>query len=336
MATRNRVEVGGVAAEPGEKRVGYLTVLERPASAIRMPVVIINSRRPGPCVVMTAGIHGSEYPGMEAAMRLGRRLEPAGINGTLVVFPLVNVPGFEAAEANVNPLDGLNLNRVFPGDPHGSPSQVLAHRLLSEVSRLADYVIDMHGGDAIEWLDPFAIYYVSGNDEVDRRSARMAELYDTKHIWISGGGQGHTGTFTGALTARGIPSVVGEAGFMATYREEEIAHHIRGVTNILKEVGVLAGEPELTRQGLPRYFRRSFTVTASRGGILYPEAKPSQDVREGELLARIGNLEGEVVEELRSPANGVIRTLFPKRVVGTGDMVYRGWVLDEAAASPRP
>ena len=70
------VRVGTVEAGPGEKQFGYLTVVERPVTDVRMPVGIINSGRPGPRVVISAGIHGSEYPGIEAANRLWRGLTP--------------------------------------------------------------------------------------------------------------------------------------------------------------------------------------------------------------------------------------------------------------------
>lgn len=324
------VEVGPIRAEAGEKRFGYLDVLERPVSGIRMPVGIVNSGHPGPRVVISAGIHGSEYPGIEAANRLWRKLQPESIRGVVVFFPLVNLPGFEAAEANVNPLDNLNLNRIFPGDPKGSPSMVMANRLVEEVSRVAEYVIDLHGGDITEWLDPFAIYFKSGNDEVDRVSARLSELYDAPHVWITSAKFGYPGTFSGALARLGIPSVVCEAGFLGTYREEEIGQHVRGVTNILKGIGTLAGDPEQQHADGPRLFEENFTVATTRGGIMHPKVFPSEAIRAGQLLAEIKNIEGEVVEELVAPADGVVRVLFPKRVVSTGSIVYRGWVTTSA------
>ena len=324
--TAEKVQVGPVAAEPGEKRFGYLTVFERPASDVRIPVGIINGGQAGPRVVISAGIHGSEYPGIEAANRLWRELQPDQINGIVVMFPLVNVPGFEAGEANVNPLDNLNLNRIFPGDPKGSPSMVLANRLVEEVSRVAEYVVDLHGGDTTEWLDPFAIYFRSGNDELDRKSARLADLYDTKHIWITSSKFGYPGTFSGELARRGIPSVVCEAGFLGTYREEEIGQHVHGVKNILKGMGTLDGEPDIRRGGPPQIFEENFTVTASRGGVMHPKVKPSETIKQGQLLAEIKNIEGDVIEELRAPADGVVRVLFPKRIVTTGSIVYRGWI----------
>jgi uncharacterized protein len=320
------VQVGSVKAGPEEKQFGYLTVVERPVSNVVMPVGIINSGRPGPRVVISAGIHGSEYPGIEAANRLWRTLNPDGINGVVVMFPLVNVPGFEAAEANVNPLDHINLNRIFPGDPNGSPSMVMANRFVEEVSRIAEYVVDLHGGDTTEWLDPFAIWFRSGNEEVDAQSQRLAELYDAKHIWITSGKYGYPGTFSGELARRGIPSVVCEAGFMGTYREEEIGQHIRGVTNILKGIGTLSGEPEFVQDQPARVFEENFTVATKHGGTMHPRVRPSEAITKGQVLAEIKNLEGDVVEELVAPADGVVRVLFPKRVVGTGSIVYRGWV----------
>ena len=242
------------------------------------------------------------------------------------MFPLVNVPGFEAAEANVNPLDHINLNRIFPGDPNGSPSMVMANRLVEEVSKVADYVIDLHGGDTTEWLDPFAIWFRSGNDEVDRKSQRLAEMYDTKHIWITSGKYGYPGTFSGELARRSIPSVVCEAGFMGTYREEEITQHVRGVTNILKDIGTIEGEPESVHEQPARVFEENFTVATTRGGTMHPRVLPSEIITKGQVLAEIKNIEGDVVEELVAPADGIVRVLFPRRVVGTGSIVYRGWV----------
>jgi predicted deacylase len=151
-------------------------------------------------------------------------------------------------------------------------------------------------------------------------------LYDTKHIWITSGKYGYPGTFSGELARRGIPSVVCEAGFMGTYREEEITQHVRGVTNILKDIGTLEGEPERVHEQPARVFEENFTVATTRGGTMHPKVFPSEVITKGQVLAEIKNIEGDVVEELMAPADGVVRVLFPRRVVGTGSIVYRGWV----------
>jgi len=115
---------------------------------------------------------------------------------------------------------------------------------------------------------------------------------------------------------------------MGTYREDEIGQHVRGVTNILKDLGTLEGEPELKHNGAARVFEENFTVATTRGGTMHPRVFPSEAISKGQVLAEIKNLEGEVVEELTAPADGVVRVLFPKRIVGTGSIVYRGWVTE--------
>jgi predicted deacylase len=321
------ITVGEVTARAGEKAVGAVQALELPASTVRLAVAIVNSGRPGPRLVVTAGIHGTEYPPIEAASRLMQTLTPSEITGSVVVFPLVNPLGFEAAAVNTVPLDGLNLNRVFPGDPRGTPSLVLADFLCTTVRRLADCVIDMHGGDATEQLDPFVICYESGDADVDRRSLELARLYDARHIWIMSARHGHRGTFVGEMSRHGIPAICGEAGYLGTCNEDDVRRHLRGVSNIMRHLGMVPGTPERTVPAArQRIFRRGFEVTVGHAGIFDPLVRQSESVAEGQVLGRVKNIYGDILEEVVAPGAGVVRTLFPKRVVFPGSLVYRGWL----------
>ena len=128
----------------GKPRVeqGYV----RPLVGIELPFTIIEGGMPGPCLVVTAGVHASEFCSIEAAVRL-QRTRPEDINGTLVVLPIMNVQGFWKRSIYVMPEDGKNLNRQFPGDADGTASQRLAHWLTSAVLSKADFYLDLHGGD---------------------------------------------------------------------------------------------------------------------------------------------------------------------------------------------
>jgi len=326
VGTLRAISVGTLVAAPGQKVKGRVAVLETPASTLTLPVVIINGRDPGPCLVLFAGIHGSEYPPIEAASRLGGRLVPDNMRGGVVIFPLINGPGFEAGEANLMPLDGLNPNRLFPGDPHGPPSAMLVHFLFETVRRVGTHMIDMHGGDPTEHLEPFSIYYETGAADVDRQSERMAYLYDTPRIWAMKPPFGHTGTSFAEVSRIGIPAIAGEAGYLGTCHEDEVEVHLRGVTNIMKSLRMTEGEPERLHEGHQERFRRDFILRVGHGGIFEPKVGPSVHVAEGEYLGRIRTIEGDTLEEVRSPVDGVIRTLFPRRVVHAGSIVYRGWV----------
>ena len=103
------------------------TMLPVPGTEIEIPLTIINGAFDGPTLLVTAGIHGGEYPGIAAAMELGRSLDPQEIHGSLIMLHPVNIQGFWARREFIVPEDGKNLNRVFPGNPDGTLSERLCH-----------------------------------------------------------------------------------------------------------------------------------------------------------------------------------------------------------------
>src|SRR5262249_55534332 len=131
--------------ESGQKQSGYFTFQADPLLAkYTWPFFSIVGGRPGPTFLITAGIHAAEYTGTLAAIRLGRLLDPADISGTVVIIPLLNRPGFYERSIYVNPEDGDNMNRVFPGSPDGTWSERFAHYLLNDVVAGVQYAIDLH------------------------------------------------------------------------------------------------------------------------------------------------------------------------------------------------
>ena len=141
--------------EAGQKRSGYFTFEEDPSLArYQWPFFSIVGAQPGPTMLITAGIHAAEYTGIEAAIRLGRSIEPADVSGTIVIVPLLNRPGFYERSIYVNPEDNDNMNRVFPGSPDGTWSERFAHALLTQVIAGVSFAIDLHAGDMIEDLRP--------------------------------------------------------------------------------------------------------------------------------------------------------------------------------------
>jgi predicted deacylase len=319
----------GLSAAPGEKVTGYLDVVERPASSIRWPVGLINGASDGPRLSITGGVHGTEYVGMEAAIRSFHSIDPRQLRGAIGFVFVVNVPGFEAAETFANPMDGQNLNRIFPGNQQGTVSFVMAHRLVELLSNWGQWHLDLHGGDASEWLNPFAIYHQVENDEVNRVSEQMARLWDTEIVWATGHQFTYPGTLVGELSGRGIPSIVAESGYLSTYNEPEIGVHTTGVRNVLRSFGLLDGEPELRNQGRQKVVTENWVASTTRGGIFHPRFKPGDRIHEGDILAEIKNVFGEVVEQIRGPKTGLIRIQHPRRVVTTGSPVFRGWVIQD-------
>ncbi len=150
------ISVGPLSAGRGEKARGWLPV---PGTAIKLPLTVICGAQPGKTLLVTAGVHGGEYPGIESAIQLARSLDPADLSGNVIVAPIVSPTAFQARLQYRVPEDGQNLNRQFPGKAHGTTSQRIAACVMSELAAHADTWVDLHGGDIHEELEPFTIYF---------------------------------------------------------------------------------------------------------------------------------------------------------------------------------
>ncbi len=313
------MEIGDVRARPGTRAQGTLVVRPTTGEAIRLPLTVIAGARPGPTVAVVAGLHGAEYCSIEAAIRLAARTEADQLAGTLVVLPVVNVPGFLARVAYVNPLDGQNVNRVFPGRAGGSPSEVLAHTLMTEVVARADALVDLHGGDLIEALTPFTIYVRTGQAAVDARSARMAHAYGLEHVVANERG---AATASGLLYAeaahRGVAAIIAEAGGQGILREADIALHLRGLAGILGALGMQDAAPP---PQVPREWTRFAWLRAPEAGCLYLTVTVGQTVTEGQGVGELRDLYGSLRATLHAPAGGPVLFLVSALAVNAGDPI---------------
>jgi hypothetical protein len=313
MSTRP-ISVGEITAQPGHTARGFLTADVGRGITVRMPVVVINGTGEGPVFVVTAGVHGAEYPGIEAAIRLSRTLDPAAVRGAVIIVPVVSVPAYQRRAIYVNPLDGINFNRVCPGNPTGTITEIMADLLFKNVIAQADYYMDLHGGDMIEALVPFTLYFKSGNEKVDSASKALAEAYNIPIILGTTVLRG--GTY-GAAAAMGKPAVLTEAGGQGILDEPSTQTHVRGVLNVLKRFGGLPGAPEATPP--PVHYNKFVWVAAEQDCVYYPKVTVGQQVREGDLIAEFTDLFGDKVGELHSPATGPVLFLVTSPAINKND-----------------
>ena len=203
MALTEGRTLGDLRPAAGESVRGMIRVpgVEPPWE---MPAWVIRGAERGRTLVVTAGVRAAEYPPIEAAVRFARALDPRQLRGTVVVVSLVNLPGFFERSIYVNPRDGRNLNRAFPGAPDGAPSARVVNFLLEHVIRGADAYLDLHCGDLIEALEPFAMYRVTGDPDLDSRADRLARAYGLRHL-IAAAGDDVPGSSTGAASQIGVP-----------------------------------------------------------------------------------------------------------------------------------
>ncbi|MCX7383769.1 MAG: succinylglutamate desuccinylase/aspartoacylase family protein, partial [Alphaproteobacteria bacterium] len=161
-------------------RTGYVRIThsdDRHAFAvIPTPIAVLVSARPGPTLFLSAGNHGDEYEGQAVLHRLLRHTDPAALRGRLIVLPALNLPAVRAA-SRVSPLDGGNMNRVFPGDAQTGPTGAMAAWVTEHVLSRANFACDLHSGGSSGRYVPCAYLHWGGDAEFRRRKIAAARAF---------------------------------------------------------------------------------------------------------------------------------------------------------------
>jgi len=144
------ITIGDKEIRRGEKARGFVKAGEASTHDVRIPYVVVNGKEEGPTLCVLGGIHPLEYASIRGVLRVAQEVEPGDLKGTLILVTVVNTDGFNARAAFNNPVDYVNQNRVFPGDPAGTMSRRVASALFENFVSKADALIDSHGGDLTE------------------------------------------------------------------------------------------------------------------------------------------------------------------------------------------
>jgi uncharacterized protein len=256
----------------------------------------------GPRLCILAGVHGCEYSGIAAVGRFMRSLDTAPLTGSIVAVPVVSPAMFAGRAAFVSPADGKNPNRCFPGNPDGTYSEQLAHHIFTELIEPSDALVDVHGGDLVEALEPFALYDES---PVADRAREMAVAYGLPYV-VCPEPDGTTigGTTSDAAARAGIPGITPEAGGCGLLEEEAIEAHVRGLGNVLRALGMLPGDPEPPERP-QRLVRRFIWLRAKAAGWWQPDVRPGESVAAGARLGAVCDMFGEELEVVSAPEAGV-------------------------------
>jgi len=290
-------KVGNMEVQQGKKIQGFLNVAN---SEVKMPVTLINGAKPGKTVVITGGIHGGEYPGIETAIRIAKQLDPMEIAGKVAIVHPVNVPAFESKMQYYGPEDGKNLNRMFPGKLLGTLTERIAYTITTELHNQADFYIDLHGGDIHEDLIPFVIYPTQVDEEVERIAKEASSLLGIEYVI---GSVSKNGTF-GSAAVLGVPGFLAEIGGRGLWCEEEVEKYMKGVVNVLKYLNVLPGVVE--DLGEVKLLPKMNVVSSNQTGCWYPSIKPGDTVYNNQKVGEMRDYFGNALEEYYSPVDGVV------------------------------
>jgi uncharacterized protein len=272
-------------------------------AGVEHPAFEARGAKDGPRVSLIGGVHGCEYSSIAAVTRIMNELDPSELAGSITAVPVVSVESFRQRSPFVVPADGKNLNRCFPGSYDGTYSDVLARSLFDRLIAPADAVIDLHGGDLVEALEPFTIYEASPVEErADALAVAFGLPYVVRHEPDPGGLAGMTAS---AAAAAGVPAIIAEAGGTGRLEEGAVQLLVAGVRNALRHLRMLPGPPDPPPTGMRRV--GSFVWLRCREeGWWEPAAGAGEAVRSGQPLGLVRDLWGDVLEEIEAPADGVI------------------------------
>jgi len=306
------------AVPPGTRRRLALVAGTGSGGPATLPVVVAKGAAPGPTLLAVAGVHGDEYEGMEAIRGVFGRLDPGEMRGAFVGVIVANPAAYEArTRATPAYIDGLNLARVFPGDPAGSPSLALAHALLAFVLRLVtadDLVLDFHSGSADIPFAPL-IGFRAGNGPGTERAEEAARRFGFPRLWRIPDAPGPLNAET---ARRGIPTLGTETTGRAGCEPDDVAGFARGLANLLAHLGVCPGWPVATRHDGPA--RDTVEVLAPAAGFLRPAARLHDEVAAGGTLGTIVDLFGDPVAEVVAPVGGTLWAARSMPAVRTGEL----------------
>lgn len=295
--------------------------------SVMIPLTVVRNG-PGPTALLTGANHGDEYEGAVALFDLARTVDVAQVTGRIIIVPAMNYPAFQAG-TRTSPIDKGNLNRSFPGRPDGTVTQKIADYFNRTLLPMADVVMDLHsGGKTLDFV-PFAAAHILPDKEQEARCfaavAAFSAPYSMRMLEIDA-----VGMYDTAAEEQGKLFVTTELGGGGTGRASTIAIAKRGVANVLRHAGILAGAVET---GPTRWLDMPSSDCfrfAEDAGLIEPCVDLGEPVRKGDVLARIHPIgrTGQAPAEYRAGLDGILAARHFPGLVKAGDCIAVVGTLD--------
>lgn len=279
-----------------------------------VPLTVINGLR-GPNqdgVICFGGTHGNEYEGQVGVKRLATDLDPAEMTGRMILMPRLSESAC-VANSRTSPLDGVNMNRAFPGTPRGTISSRIAHFVKTRIFPLGRVVIDIHSG-GMEGAFPHCTSFHPIPDRAQQaETAEVSQLFDTGFVMIYSSAMAH-GLLTDEAEAEGKVTIGSEFGAGGGTDRQGVRHAYEGTKNVLRHYGLLDGEiVKLRPAGSPATRLVSAPhldayIPTPRDGVWEPVLAPGEEVRQGQLVGRLHDFadHSSAALDVLSPRDGFI------------------------------
>ena len=282
-----------------------------PYYQIKVPICRIRNGD-GPSIVLMAGNHGDEYEGELTLLKLIRLIEARDIRGAITILPAANLPAVMAAK-RVSPFDNGNLNRVFPGNPAGQPTQRIAHFIEHEIFARHQVVLDIHsGGTSMDHL-VCSLMETTRDAARDERALVLLKAMGMPYGIIADNGLDSPTSMAAAIRT-GCIGLSGEFGGGGTVTRRTMTMTGAAVDNLLLTLGVTSRRYVSTDQTARDETRiiaqgsQSLFVYAEREGWFEPAVDIGDTVAKGQVAGWLHDLERplEAPLELRFRDSGIV------------------------------
>lgn len=310
----NILEILGEKIKPGKgATINFNMAKLYTTTSVEVPVIIERSKKPGPVVLITAGIHGDEINGVEIV----RQLISKGINkpqiGTIICIPIVNIFGF-LNMAREFP-DGRDLNRVFPGTKNGSLASRFAYQFVKKILPIADFCMDFHTGGAARFNAP-QIRIKKG----DEQGIKYAKIFNAPFTFHS---KTIVKSYRETCAKLGIPVLLFEGGKSQDSNKEVAQHGVEGAMRILNHLGMLASKFEYPDSKTETVLiENSSWLRAKYSGLLHVKIPCGKHVEKGEYIATITDPYGKFRHKIKSSYEGYVINVNESPIVYQGDAIF--------------
>lgn len=305
------IRVAGVDVAPGETTKIDANIAKLPSGTIiDIPILVHRSKKPGPTLLLLAGMHGDEINGVEIMRRIIRDKFYKVECGSVICIPVINIYGFINFSRDVP--DGKDINRSFPGTKNGSLASQVAYFLMTEVIPHIDYGIDFHTGGARINNQPQIRVKTD-----DPENLALAQAFGTKFI-LNSPFRDHSLRKEAFKLGKRI--IVYEGGESLRLRKSAIDEGISGMQRVMKHLGMKSTAPESKRYTI--LINKSTWVRANSAGLHYSFLRNGTPVKNKELMGEVCDPYGEYQIKVKAPADGHIIAINNNPVVNRGDALF--------------
>lgn len=285
------------------------------STKVEIPIIIERSKKSGPTVLITAGIHGDEINGVEIVRQIISKKINKPAKGTIICIPLLNVFGFLSMNRFFP--DGRDLNRVFPGTKNGSLASRFAYQFVNEILPVADFCLDFHTGGGSRFNAPHI--RVDGKNE---RLVNFAKIFNAPFTLLS---KNLEGSYRGTCAKKGVDILLFEGGKSQNSNRDIAKEGVLGVFRILNYLEMLKPSIELSDpiKKDTIIVEKSSWMRAKYSGLLHIKIPYGKLVEKGEHLATITDPYGKMRHVVKAPNQGYIINVNEAPIVYKGDAIFR-------------